>query len=182
MLTLNACASVGTVRFNVNAPSVSSFAFIDARQNYEKVTSSFREGKRIVIQVGDDHFKPPVPVILQTKLQEKLAHKLSSKEIVLTKLSIQVKLRDTPIDESGYNTAVRGLDPVSELLSRWVIVGFDRRKAFKEIDLELLGTVGSETFQASGNTMYQENEEEEIRQVILTAIEQTIVSIENIIK
>ncbi|MEX2163619.1 MAG: hypothetical protein WD823_05185 [Sulfuricaulis sp.] len=179
ILVLYSCASVGTINFGISDSGVTNFAFIDARQGGLETAKLPEENKSVTV-LGDKNFTPPVPAILKARLQEKLGSKLASRKVTLSYLLIEIHEREPKIDEAAYESsrAGVGIDPVSNLLARWVIKGIERHKNNKIVIVEMKGSVDNREFLVRENGYFKRDGETEIKRVVLLTVDNVVYSIE----
>ena len=150
----------------------------------EKRLLKIREQNSSITYLGDENFKPPVPVLLKSKLHEKLGSRLATKNVSLAHLEVSVEGRHGEIDETTYrsSTAGMGIDPISDFFARWIIKGIEGRKLSRYIRVELKGSLDERPFSVVENGFFKNDGEIEVKRIVLLAVDKAVDSIESLLK
>jgi len=183
--TLAGCGTVDAVRFHIDASASSPPALRDERPPSDRKSNWTRGYAGELTTLGDDSVSPSAPVLFWNRVGVKLGDKLAKHEVVLARFSIQVLDPSRPnasrtvsrAREDG--TAQTRLDLILTFLSARSV---EAVRSEKIVDVHISGKIGGVDFSISEYGAFPGRvTEEEIRSVILKAIDRAAESMEEAI-
>jgi hypothetical protein len=178
--TLAGCGTVGTVRFEMDASASSPPALRDERPPSDRKSSWARSYAGELTTLGDDSVSPSAPVLFLNRVGVKLGDKLAKHEVVLARFSIQVL---DPSRANANRTIRQAREEGVHPLHLTVIGTYARTvepiRSEEIVDVHISGKIGGVDFSISEYRKFPGRvTEEEIRSVVLKAIDRAAESME----
>lgn len=185
VFSLSGCGTAGSVAIAIPSSSEQSFTFRDDRPAEQRVSRNNISESGETFFFADDNLSPPPAEMLRRTFMNRASQVLKGHTVTLTEFNVTVTTPTVSLDRNSFDAAshsVASAPPGSAVLAAPVILGIESIRSYKTVAVEIRGRIdGTELFVYRSDEFQGRVTEDDIRGVILAALERAVMQVQRIV-